>query len=431
MIAAMSVLAAFTVDLALAGRQTWIAGNGGLPVHLQDRTFLAAFCLLPGLAFCQYLAAYAGWDFTALPRITLAHFALTSAAALALYRMIAVRPAHELWFLSWALALILLGEAGYALLNLASGNESLLLSPRRAYLDSATGTLVSRNHFAFLMEMGVPLWVGLVAASSRPDSRGSDLPESENRMRQLLMMAPAIVLFLALLFSRSRMGVFAAVASGVGAILLAHWRNETRQSRSRAPISGSNGGTIGLVLVVVTLALLYGALAGFDEITERFMQLPADLESGRMPLWELSLAMFADRPLFGHGFGSFEHLIDLYRANPNGLTFAHVHNEYLELMMEAGLVGVGTIIYLLGSYLRFTLTALGRCRSATAPLLIGAFTGLNAVLLHSSADFGLRIPGVLLCFAYLAGLASLAASASRGSATRGRGRGRNQRSSNP
>jgi O-antigen ligase len=413
LIASTAILSLFVVDLLLSWRST--TNPGPLPVHFQDSTFLVAFCLLPGMAFVQYALATAGVSFTEVPRIGIAQFAATSAAALALYRMVCVRPPHELWFLAWALALILLGEAAYGLLNLASGNEYLLLSPRKAYPDSVTGTLVSRNHFAFLMEMGIPLWIGLAAASSAARKRGPVLPESENRMRSLMFMAPAVGLFLALFFSRSRMGVMAAVLAGVGAMLLNRWRISVQKKQGHhTSAQGSAAGLPRMVTVVVLLALVYAAAAGLDQITERFLRLPADLESGRLPLWTLALEMFADQPLFGHGFGGFEYLTDAYRSSPTGLTFAHAHNELVEIAMEAGLAGLLAIGYLLFSYLRFCFDALRRCRSWAAPVLLGTITGINSVLLHSGADFGLRIPGVLLCFAYLAGLAHLAGIASRG-----------------
>jgi len=72
----------------------------------------------------------------------------------------------------------------------------------------------------------------------------------------------------------------------------------------------------------------------------------------------------------------------------------HAHNDYLEMLGEAGLVGGGALI--LGGFL---LLGLGVKRyfktgdSLTRSISLGAMIGVVALFLHSLTDFSLRMPG--------------------------------------
>jgi O-antigen ligase len=288
-------------------------------------------------------------------------------------------------------------EAAYGVLNLMSGNETLLGRPREYYPFSATGTLISRNHFAYLMEMLLPASAafGIVFAAGarrRADGRRSD--ESEERARRTLVATLTILCGLGLLFSRSRMGLisFAAAATTV-ALLNRLLAPEVVQKNDRRRSARLLNWGVGAFVVVATLMIGGGA------VLERFVSLEQDLKTGRMPLWSASIEMFADRPLFGHGWGTYEGLLPGYRPRPQGDYYDHAHSEYLEVLVETGIAGFAILAGMLVLFARRLVRSLRAPLSSVQRTTISFLAlAVISVLFHSAADFGLRVPGVALTF---------------------------------
>ncbi|MFQ5479459.1 MAG: O-antigen ligase family protein [Candidatus Binatia bacterium] len=291
-------------------------------------------------------------------------------------------------------------EAAYAVFNLLSGNERLLIYNRWAYPDSATGTLISRNHFAFLMEMTLPLSLvsGTLFAATALRRQARTTP-SDTTARRILAGAAAAIIALALVFSRSRMGIFSfimalATVGTMNALLRPGGQGQDRRSgRSAAPA----------ILAVVVLG--YAVVIGIDPVLERFFDVAQDMENGRWPIWNAALGMFHDRPILGHGWGSFEGLYPGYSGRPTGLYYDHAHNEYLEVLAEAGVVGLGLVAWLVFLFVRRLYRALSRPLNPLQRGTVFALgVGITSVLFHSAADFGLRVPGVALTFVVVVAL---------------------------
>ena len=143
-------------------------------------------------------------------------------------------------------------------------------------------------------------------------------------------------------------------------------------------------------------------MIGVTPAVERFANLWTDLETGRLPIWRAAIAMALDHPVFGHGWGSFDFLVDGYRDTPTGLDTSYAHNDYLQVFAETGIVGLSFVVWLLA------LLARRIVRGLSSPMIPEArFTilwlaiGIVAALVHSVADFGLRIPGVAFMFTVL------------------------------
>ena len=73
----------------------------------------------------------------------------------------------------------------------------------------------------------------------------------------------------------------------------------------------------------------------------------------RMEMWQATLRMIADRPLAGVGAGAWESEVPLYQAEGAQLeTDYYVHNEFLQLVAEYGLVGWAFLLLLAAWLLR-------------------------------------------------------------------------------
>ena len=121
-------------------------------------TITSASIGMPLPVFAQTLAA-TFTDYTAGAPSELMRAGL-GLYAIALFYVLAHDAVHDhASFRTVVVTVVLVGvlEAAYGVFNLLAGNERLLFYRRWAYHDSATGTLVNRNHFALLMALVFPL----------------------------------------------------------------------------------------------------------------------------------------------------------------------------------------------------------------------------------------------------------------------------------
>ena len=130
--------------------------------------------------------------------------------------------------------------------------------------------------------------------------------------------------------------------------------------------SRSRGGQLYLLGAIVVLE---GLAISFTELQDRFLLLFGDLRqigSGsvdpdalseavwhRAELWRIAVTLAAERPLFGYGVGSVPGLLhDPSLGIPSGspiLGYTNVHNQYLNLLLETGVLGLTLFCLLLGT----------------------------------------------------------------------------------
>jgi O-antigen ligase len=319
--------------------------------------------------------------------------------AIALFYLIvraAASDARSVSGLITILALVGGAEALYGLVNLLAGNERIVLWERTAFHNSATGTLVSRNHFAFLMELLLPVSLAF-AAMLRHSSR-----YEEEKPRAALIGMLAVICALGLLFSHSRMGILSLALSATAVFAV---DRAVRPDESGARTEGFRWNLLGVGGVAAAVAL--AAAIGLDSVLERFVDIESDLVSGRLPIWQAALAMFFDYPLIGSGWGTFRALLPSYRFEPNGFYYTHAHNDYLEILAEGGIIGfaiAAVLVFLFFRRLVATFSMPLHAKQRSVVFWLGV--ALVAVLIHSLADFGMRATGVAFTFAAVAALFS-------------------------
>jgi O-antigen ligase len=135
----------------------------------------------------------------------------------------------------------------------------------------------------------------------------------------------------------------------------------------------------------------------------------------RMVMWKATMGVIRARPLSGVGAGAWESEIPLYQeAGAQLETDYYVHNEYLQLLAEYGLVGWAFLLAL-ATYLAASAWRTWRAREpgekAEAPWRAVALTSLFAFLIVSNVGFPWRMAATGALFAL--GLGMLAASDAR------------------
>ena len=112
-----------------------------------------------------------------------------------------------------------------------------------------------------------------------------------------------------------------------------------------------------------------------------------------------------------------------YEVAYDGLVVDHVHNDYMELLAETGILGglcgLAFLWILIRDARRGFIAEQGHFSRA---IHAGAITALCGLLLHSMVDFNLHIPSNVLLFLLNAHLATTTPLPSQGAAVRTRKR---------
>ncbi|MDX1622272.1 MAG: O-antigen ligase family protein, partial [Nitriliruptorales bacterium] len=195
--------------------------------------------------------------------------------------------------------------------------------------------------------------------------------------------------------SASRGGLLAVVV-GVVVVVAAAWRHRHRSSRSgRAVVVATVGVLAGAV--VVSLLLTGMTESGGQPIAER-EQRAATNALARLEHMKAAAGMFVDRPLLGHGPGSYREIAPEFTAPTANLT-TEAHNQYIQVLAEGGIVfgvpfiiAMGMLAWLAVRVVRVPSPAVTYDDPVRRPAVVGA-VGMVAVLLaHSAVDFDWAFP---------------------------------------
>ena len=270
----------------------------------------------------------------------------------------------------------------------------LRLSPQAQPFSS----FINRHHFAAFMEMTIGLTLALLF--------GKALRKDKN----LLLIIAAVMMGIGLILTSSRGGFL----SLLGVIVFVITANLLKKENGEKAEKTKNyrrkfafiGGGIALLLVLFGAVILLGG----DEMLLRGVGLQnsqTDLSSGRAHFWSIALKMFSDYPILGTGLNSFGAVFPQYDTRNGIFRVEQAHNDYLQMLSEAGISGficIAAFIFLLFKKgLQTIVKATDSFRGNTA---IGALAGCFGILLHSFFDFPLRTPSNAFFFLILAVLAT-------------------------
>ena len=232
------------------------------------------------------------------------------------------------------------------------------------------GQFINKNHFAYLMEMAFGLGLGII------------LSGGIKRDRVLIYIALLVPIWMGLVLSNSRGGVLAMLAQIVVAALLLLSLQTFSVARSVA---------LRAILIII---LVGGVLAGTfwvggDRLAMNFEAATREATTtrdgaSRNEIWRASLKMFAAHPVLGVGLGGYWIGITAHHEASGLMTPQEAHNDYLELLSSAGLIGFAIGVW-------FAVVVVRMMRKNLSAMSFGAVLGLTGVAAHSLVDFGLHI----------------------------------------
>ncbi len=263
------------------------------------------------------------------------------------------------------------------------------------------GPYVNHNHYAGLMEMIFPIVLALfffyrprIGKTSFLRSIAEILTQEKANIHILIGMS-ALLIVVSIFVSLSR---GAMIATSLSLILFFFLLMKRKISR---------GNTL-LILGLVVLATLAIGWFGWDQILDRFARLKnaqGVVYEARLDFWKDSQEIIKDFTLTGSGLGTFVHIYPPYKSLKDALVLTHAHNDYIELLVEGGLIGFLLAGAFLAAWFRQTYGAFLRRRDAfSIYLYMGCLTAMTSILIHSVTDFNMHIGANGLWFFFVAGL---------------------------
>ncbi|BCX87759.1 putative inorganic carbon (hco3(-)) transporter [Methylomarinovum tepidoasis] len=297
-------------------------------------------------------------------------------------------------------------QAVYGTAMTLTGLELGFLIPKFAYVGTATGTFVNRNHFANYLALAAMVTVAAILAQLEDRQRPVS---SRIRWRNLLnwLTGNKIWLRLALLVtaigivaSRSRMGngIFFLGLHLAGILAFIRWPRPTRPAI-----------LILIASMIILDVFIIGSLVGLERVAQR-MEQTSPASEGRDEIARDTLHYWRDFLWTGSGLGTYAVMLPAYKQGDVKGFYDHAHNDYLELAAEAGLTGMA----ILGSLVILSLwqgwIALRRSRHPwKRAMALASLTAILMMLLHATVDFSLQIPANAVLFTLLLALAWICA----------------------
>jgi O-antigen ligase len=420
------------MELTALALLVWRFGSppaGGQPLSGPARVFLALLFLLPLAQLCpvplsfwaslpgrpfyagalgQAGAAGPGFDWRAISLIPTATESawLSLLPPLAVF-LVAVRlDSQRLLRLSLVFLGIATGEALLGLIQYGNGPSSPFRLGNALMGDSASGTYINRNHLAGLLEMALPMGLALLTATighGAPRHSSGGRSRRKRTFRQWLarfsvarinqtavFTTMSLAILLGLIFTRSRTGISLAMLGILLCALTFSFR-----------LGGRN--VHGLMGTFTAMGVGLASLIGLAPIWRRFAY-SDPFEDGRWKVFDATVQAIGEFFPLGSGAGTFVDVLRRFHpADYPGVTINRAHNDYLEWMLEFGLMAV----LLIAVWLVFYVRQWGRVwkRGEWMPFRFaqaGAGIALLLMMLHTLVDFNLRIPANALFAAFLA-----------------------------
>jgi O-antigen ligase len=331
--------------------------------------------------------------------------ALHAIAALGIVVSAFTLPRRLLLAVIGALALVATLQSVLGLVQVALRSPaSLVYEGAYQGIHRAVGTFVNKNHFATFLAMLLPIMLlrcfgRIVFFAERRGVKPSPLSNF------WWCAATAVVAF-ALLGTLSRAGL-AAASLAVAIVLVAIAFSSMRQLKRW------------MIYAAATVAVVALVVVGLSAIGENLStEALASAASGRAEINRSTLAAAMSFFPWGSGLGSFVLVFPRFQSHEFAGFVDHAHNDYLQLLLEAGLVGLVVVaLIVIAGVLALRTVWLNRAKWHQASWLVAIAlgAGCSAFAFHAAFDFPAHIPGVALLAVFLFSAFIVEASASQSS----------------
>jgi len=265
-----------------------------------------------------------------------------------------------------------------------------VLSPNRIYgvyeraFAEPYGSFVNRHNFAAYMEMTIALPLAMV------------LVGAVKRDQRLIYFTAIILMAVALFLSGSRGGLVALVAELILLVIMTTRLSSKKKVVVRFALAGA------LLVLIVAGTIFVGGESSLTRIAETATS--NNLTTDRTHIWEVTVSVIKNNFAFGDGLGAFGVAYTAFDDHSGLERVEQAHNDYLQTLADAGIVGLVIGVAFLVLLVRTALRNVRRKNTFRRAVAIGATAGIFAVLVHSLFDFVLHTTAISVLFLLLAAL---------------------------
>jgi O-antigen ligase len=163
--------------------------------------------------------------------------------------------------------------------------------------------------------------------------------------------------------------------------------------RRKKRIQVAIGAAAFIIMVVGLLAWLGG-----KELTTRVSSISTEARSEisggvRLSIDRDAVQMFRKKPILGWGLGTFPVVYPRFRTFYTNFFVNEAHNDYLQVLVETGLLGFAVVVWFVVVLYRRALRKIGDWTSdVSSAVTLACILGTTGILVHSFFDFNLQIP---------------------------------------
>lgn len=309
-----------------------------------------------------------------------------------LFLLVQLLPKESVVHLMVAVILIGLLEVIYGLFQVWTGHEMVLWQKKEFHLGFVSGTYLNRNHFAGLLELSLGVSFGFWLEAFR---QKSTLKTFGWGLAIMLMLTGFVQ-------SGSRMGNASLFLSLF--ILSASFFGKGRNG-SRAFFFFAF-----FFLAVAVIANRHTFFLRIEDLNQNWFY----WDEARIIAWKNALQVVRDYPWFGIGLGSFEWVFPAYQSEQLYMYWAHLHQDYLELLVSLGIPGFVFLFLAFAGFAWRFLRNFPAFESFAFPFVWGNSVSILSFLLHGFTDFNLAVPANNLVFVLLLAVSYRLLTLSRG-----------------
>ena len=283
-----------------------------------------------------------------------------------------------------------------AILQRVSNTPRLLwlVQPRINYATEAQfGPYAYRSNAAQYFNLVWPMCLGFWW-TLRERARHSHRPNVRSGGSVHTILVPCLVIMAACpIISTSRGGALVAAVGLIAAMVVLLLAKRRSSWWVRLELTA-------LFTVIIGVA----GYLGWQALGPRLKLIFSDKMSNRLDIYENARPMLNDFPTYGSGPGTFPTLYQLYRKNLSENWAAFAHDDWLEIRITFGSVGLAIILAMLAVVALQWWTGVGI--PSSGPLITLIWVSLTGCLAHAKYDFPFQVYSILFLFLLLSCCAS-------------------------
>ena len=292
----------------------------------------------------------------------------------------------------------LISLVGLIQLVLASRNILGLFNAADEGLGLFFGTFLYKNHAAAYLNLGLACSLACLLKPSPPSRKTRSSPNG-------LFLLLSFLILSGIIFSGSRFGFLCSLGILGSALPIFYKKYLHLRIVKATPFAAF------VFFAILSLIACYSLLAGRKEVSH-LTTINTDIVNEisykqRILTYESGLKMFLEKPIFGWGAGNFRHGFRQFqdleseeskthlphvKKREQIYFWQHAHNDYLEYLIELGVVGT-LILFSIPGYLFWMILRSKRWKEPVPLILL---VGLATTMIHALIDFPFRNPAVML-----------------------------------